>query len=132
MADEQTTAQAMAHYIEGIKAFGGGDHDAAVGHYDEALALDPDNTEILNAKSMALMNLERFEEAIEVGRRVVELDPEDALIHTSLSMIYQRMGKIDEAEEEAAHHRLKSWRQELKKNPGAPPPPEAGGINVIQ
>ncbi|QDV00110.1 photosystem I assembly protein Ycf3 [Planctomycetes bacterium Pla86] len=122
----------MSHYIEGIKAFGAGDHAAAVEHYDRALEIDPDNTEVLNAKSMSLMNLERFDEAIAVGQRVVELDPDDAMIHTSLSIIYQRMGKIDEAEAEAAHHRLKSWRQELKRNPGAPPPPEAGGINVIQ
>jgi len=122
----------MSHYIAGIKAFGTGDHQDAVGHYDRALEIEPKNTEVLNAKAIALMNLERYDEAIAAGKLVVEIDPEEALIHTSLSMIYQRKGMIDEAEEEAAHHRVKSWRQELKTNPGAPPPPEAGDMKIIQ
>lgn len=126
MSDDVNTA-----YIEGIKAFGAGNHDQAVEHYDRALALEPDNTDVLSAKAIALMHLERLDEAIETAKRVSVLDPEDAMVHTSLSMFYQRKGMIDEAEAEAAEHRLKSWRQELKRNPGAPPPDDSG-INVIQ
>ena len=126
MSDEATTA-----YVEGIKAFGAGKHEEAVEHYDRSLAADPDNTEVLNAKAIALMNLERFDDAVATARRASELDPEDAMVHTSLSMIYQRMGMIDEAEAEAAQHRLKSWKQELKQNPKAPPPDDSG-FNVIQ
>ena len=118
-------------YLDGIKAFGAGDHEAAVGHYDRALEMDPDNVDVLNAKAMALMHLERLDDAIATAQRVGELDPEDPMVHTSLSMFYQRKGMIDEAEAEAAQHRLKSWRQELKQNPGAPPPDDSG-FNVIQ
>lgn len=126
MTDEATTL-----YIEGIQAFGRGEHDVAVERYHASLAVRPDDTEVLNALSMALMGLERFEEAVEIGNKVVELDPDDPMIHTSLSMIYQRMGKIEEAEAEAAKHRMKSWKQELKANPNAPPP-EDGDFKVIQ
>ena len=126
MSDDIQTA-----YMEGLKAFGAGDCEAAVGHYDKVLAADPDHVAVLNAKAMALVQLERFDDAIATAKRAIELDPEDPMLNTSLSIIYQRAGKIDEAEAEAAEHRVKSWRQELKKNPGAPPPDE-GGINVIQ
>jgi Flp pilus assembly protein TadD len=118
-------------YLEGIKAFGAGDHQQAVACYDRALAIEPDNTDVLNAKAMALMHLGRLDDAIEAAKRVGELDPEDPMVHTSLSMFYQRKGLIEEAEAEAAQHRLKSWRQELKQNPGAPPP-EEGDFKVIQ
>jgi Flp pilus assembly protein TadD len=127
MNDDTTAA-----YLAGIKAFGAQRHEEALGHYDRALAGEPDCTEVLSATAIALMHLGRLEEAIATARRVSELDPEDPMVHTSLSMFLQRQGKIEEAEKEAAQHRLKSWRQELKRNPKAPPPTDAGGFHVIQ
>jgi Flp pilus assembly protein TadD len=81
---------------------------------------------------MALANAGELDEAITTANRIVELDAEDAFAHTSLSIFLQRKGLIPEAEAEAAKARLVSWKQELKKNPGAPPPPDAGGFNVLQ
>ncbi|MHC4893030.1 MAG: tetratricopeptide repeat protein, partial [Planctomycetota bacterium] len=106
MSDEVNDA-----YMQGLKAFGSGEHAAAVEHYDRALGLDPDNVAVLNAKAMSLVQLERFDDAIATVQRAIELDPEDPMLDTSLSIIYQRAGKIDEAEAAAAQHRLKSWRQ---------------------
>ena len=71
-------------------------------------------------------------EVREIGKRIVELDPDDAFAHTSLSMFYQRKGMIDEAEAEGAKARMLSWKEELRKNPDAPPPGPAGSMNVIQ
>ncbi len=71
-----------------------------------------------------------LDEAIQIGNRIVELDPEDPFAHTSLSMFLQRKGLIPEAEAEAAKARLVSWKLELRKNPNAPPPEE--GFKVLQ
>ncbi len=119
-------------YQEGMKHFAQQQHPAAVEAFRRALELSPDNTEVLHGLAMALMHAGELDDAIATGNRIVELDPEDHFAHTSLSMFYQRKGLIPEAEAEAAKARLISWKQELKKNPHAPPPPEAGGINVIQ
>ena len=121
MTDSDEEAR-QALYLEGLALFGKDEHDAALVKYDKALALDPDWTEALHGKAMALMRLERYDEAIEVGLRIVELDPNDAFAHTSLSMFYQRKGMIEEAEAEGAKARMISWKEELKKNPDAPPP----------
>lgn len=131
MADE-IEEKRQALYLEGLALFGKDQHEAAVEKYDAALALDPDWTEALHGKAMALMRLERYDDAIAVGKRIVELDPDDPFAHTSLSMFYQRKGMIDEAEAEGAKARMLSWKEELKKNPDAPPPGPAGGMNVIQ
>ena len=62
----------------------------------------------------------------------IEVDAEDPQAFTSLSMIYQRLDKIDDAEKAQAKARMLSWKQELKTNPNAPPPADAGGMNVVQ
>jgi Flp pilus assembly protein TadD len=118
-------------YLRGMTLFGKGQHAEAVAAYREALSEDPDQLDVLHALAVALMNAGDLEEAAKVGLRIVELDPEDPFAHTSLSMIYQRQGRIDDAEAESAKARLKSWKQELKQNPEAPPP-DGLDINVIQ
>ena len=47
-------------------------------------------------------------------------------------MFFQRKGDIEEAEKEGAKARMLSWKEELKKNPDAPPPGPAGSMDVIQ
>ena len=54
MTDSNEEAR-QALYLEGLALFGKEDHDAALVKYDEALALDPDWTEALHGKAMALM-----------------------------------------------------------------------------
>jgi tetratricopeptide (TPR) repeat protein len=127
-----TNDQRIEHYKEGLALFGQQKHAEAVEAYDKALAVSPDWTDALHGKAMAYMQLGKLDEAIATGLRIVELDPNDAFAHTSLSMFYQRKGLIEEAEKEAAKARMISWKEELKKNPDAPPPGPAGGMNVVQ
>ena len=122
----------QAPYLEGLALFGEDRHEEAIERYDASLEVDPEWTEAMHGKAMALMQLERYDEAIAIGLRIVELDPDDAFAHTSLSMFYQRKGMIEEAEAEGAKARMISWKEELKKNPDAPPPGPAGSMNVIQ
>jgi len=125
-------AAARDHYLKGLALFGRDEHVEAIDEYRKGLALEPENTEILLAMATAQMNAGRLDEAIATGRRLVELDATDPFAHTSLSMMYQRKGLIDEAEREQAKARMLSWKQELKKNPDAPPPGPAGGMGVVQ
>jgi tetratricopeptide (TPR) repeat protein len=125
-------SNAIELYKKGLALFGQQRHEEAIMAYDAALAERPDWEEALHGKAMALMKAGRLDEAITVGRRIVELNPEDAFAHTSLSIFYQRKGMIEEAEKEAARARMVSWKEELKKNPQAPPPGPAGGMNVVQ
>lgn len=119
-------------YLEGMQAYGEARHEDAIVKFDEALALSPDWTDALHGKAMALRQLGRYDEAIAVGQRIVELDANDPFAHTSLSIFYQLKGMIEEAEKEGAKARMLSWKEELKKNPNARPPGPAGSMPVIQ
>jgi Tfp pilus assembly protein PilF len=50
-----------------------------------------------------------------VAQRIAEIDPDDVLAHTSLSVLYQKKGMIPEAEAEGAKARVLGWKQQLKK-----------------
>ena len=58
---------------------------------------------------MSLMKLGRFPEAIEAGRKAVELRPNDQIGWTSLSLFYNRAGNIKEAEAAGAKAKILSW-----------------------
>ncbi len=62
----------------------------------------------------ALQEQGELDAAITVAQRLIELDPEEVLAHTSLSILYQHKGMIAEAEAEALKAKLLSWKQYLK------------------
>jgi Tfp pilus assembly protein PilF len=49
-----------------------------------------------------------------VANRIAELDPDDVLAHTSLSVLYQKKGMIPEAEAEGAKAGLPLPANELR------------------
>jgi Flp pilus assembly protein TadD len=95
-----------------------GDLEAAVTAYREALAIDPDYSDVWEGLSMALADLGRFDEAIEAATRVVQLSPDEQLPYTNLSRIYQRAGDVPKAEEWAAKGRVLEWKRQLKEGGG--------------
>lgn len=102
-----------------VDAVADGDPQAAVAAYREALAIDPDYADALEGLSMALADLERFDEAVAAAVRVAELMPDEILSYTNVSRIYQRAGDVPKAEEWAAKGRMVDWKQQLKS--GKPP-----------
>ncbi len=79
-----------------------GDKEAAVAKLNEALAIDPDFTLAHGMLAKLHADLAQTDKAIHHATRVVELEPDDAFSYTALSVIYQRCGRIPEAEEAKA------------------------------
>lgn len=86
--------------------------DEAVATYREALEADPTLPIAWNGLAMALAQQEDLDGAIEAAKKLVELEPDEPLGHTSLSMFYMRKGMIQEAEDEKAL----AMRLTMKKN----------------
>ncbi len=136
----------IEHYKEGLGHFGQNRFAEAIECYNKALEHDPDWVDVLHALAMSQMNSGQADIAIATGQRIVELDPEDAFAHTSLSIFYMRKSNtaeaagdadeakrlIDLAEKEGAQARMISWKEELKTNPDAAPPEAPGSMNVVQ
>ena len=115
MSNADTRQKAEDRYYVALDLMGDGHLEEAVGAYRESLTIDPTFTEAMHGLARALQDLERFDEAIEVAKRIAEIDPDDVLAHTSLSVLYQKKGMIPEAEAEGAKARVLGWKQQLKK-----------------
>ena len=116
MSDAEARQKAEDHYYAALDLVSDGEHERAVEEYQKSLEADPTFTEAMHGLSRALQDLGRFDEAIRVAKRIAEVDPEDVLAYTSLSVLYQKKGMIAEAEAEGAKARVLGWKQQLKGN----------------
>ena len=105
---EDSYYSALDHYAEGRLT-------EAIAEYQAAIASDPTFVDAMHGLARAYQDNQEFDRAIEVANRIVDLDPDDVLAHTSLSILYQRKGMVAEAEAEGAKARVLGWRQQLKQ-----------------
>ncbi len=110
--------KAEDHYYAALDLVAEGEQARAVEEYQKAVDADPTFTEAMHGLARALQDLDRLDEAIAVAKRLEQLDPDDVLVHTSLSVLYQKKGMIPEAEEEGNKARILGWKQQLKKGKG--------------
>ena len=117
MPDDTARQKAEDHYYAALDLVADGEHNRALAEYQNALDADPTFTEAMHGMSRALQDLGRLDEVIAVAKRIAELDPDDVLAHTSLSVLYQKKGMIPEAEAEGNKARVLGWKQQLKNKP---------------
>jgi Flp pilus assembly protein TadD len=79
-----------------------GDKPGAIAILEEAVAADPEFTIGHGMLAKLYVDLAESDKAIAHARKVVELEPDDTFSYTALSVIYQRCGKIPEAEQAKA------------------------------
>jgi len=115
MTDPNARQKAEDHYYTALDLMADGKLENAVVEYRKSVSADPTFTEAMHGLARALQDLQHYDEAIEVATKIAEIDPDDVLAHTSLSVLYQKKGMIPEAEAEGAKARVLGWKQQLKK-----------------
>lgn len=108
-----------ALYDEGLDLAFDEDYRAAIEKYRAALEIDPEYTDALHALAMAYAELGDLDQAIEAGKRLCEVAPDDILAHTSLSTFYMNKNMVPEAEAESAKARMLDWKRQLKEGGGS-------------
>jgi Flp pilus assembly protein TadD len=86
-----------------------GDKQGAVAKLEEAVSLDPKFAIGHGMLAKLYADLAEAEKAIAHAKKVVELEPDDAFSYTALSVIYQRCGRIPEAE----HAKAMAWQKQM-------------------
>ncbi|MGZ4832705.1 MAG: tetratricopeptide repeat protein [Terriglobales bacterium] len=113
MSDPRQAAE--DHYYHALDLYAEGRHEEAVAAYKQSIEADPTFTEAMHGLSRAYQDMNRLDDAIEIANRIAQLDPDDVLAHTSLSILYQKTGMVPEAEAEGNKARILGWKQQLKQ-----------------
>jgi Flp pilus assembly protein TadD len=114
MPEDRSREKAENHYYAALDLVAEGQPEAALVEYQKSLSADPAFTEAMHGMARTLGDLNRLDEAIAVAKQISDLDPDDILAHTSLSVLYQKKGMIPEAEAEGNKARILGWKQQLK------------------
>ena len=77
----------------------GGNNEAAIACYDQALKIKPDKHEAFYNKGTALSALGRHEEAIACYQKSLTLLPDDARTYYNIACCYALMGEVEQAVE---------------------------------
>src|SRR5579883_1034630 len=101
-------------YAEGIDHYGEGRNDEAVRCFRSAIDADAGYADAWEGLAMALAAQNKLDEAIAAAHKLVELNPNEVIPHTTLSMLYQRAGNIPAAEEEGGKARMLGWKADIK------------------
>jgi tetratricopeptide (TPR) repeat protein len=95
---------------KGVSAAKRGRFQEAVGAYDRALAINPNNALVCNWRGYALYRNQQYEEAADTLRRAISLDPSYAEAHYNLSLALWRLGEEDPA--------AKAYDRAIELDPG--------------
>ena len=97
-------------YDQAVALKDAGNLEGAVAKLKDILAIDAGHVLTHSALAVHCHKLGRPEEAIAHAVRVSELEPNDPFSFTQLSVIYQRCGKIPEAEDAMARAHMLQGR----------------------
>jgi Flp pilus assembly protein TadD len=107
------TFNADALSQSGLDLLHAGDAEGAARAFREAIAADPAHIEAHHGLIRALRDSEQFEAAVAAALALTVLTPNDPLAHTSLSIAFQKAGRVPEAEAAAGRARILEWKQQL-------------------
>jgi Flp pilus assembly protein TadD len=118
MPAHPTTAEELYH--QALDRLAEGDAAAAAEGLRRCLEADPGMLDAMHGLIRALQEQGDFDGAIKVAQRLIELDPDEVLAHTSLSILYQHKGMIAEAEAESLKAKLLGWKKHLQQQEPKP------------
>jgi tetratricopeptide (TPR) repeat protein len=81
----------------GIAAYGKGDFLGAIGNFDEAIRLDPDDAQSYNIRGNVWDELGIFERALADYDEAIRIDPNNPAVYHDRAILWQRQGALDKA-----------------------------------
>jgi Tfp pilus assembly protein PilF len=112
-------------YDEAMFNFSRGEFDEAIEKLKNVLMQEPENFDAQLALGMAYYRKGDLISAIAEGHKAEKLKPKEQLVHTNLSLFYQKIGDKVTAEKHGLQAKIESWREDAqnlskKKNEADP------------
>lgn len=108
-------------YDEAMFDYTMGDFATAGQKFQEMLNAQPDHFDAQLSLAMCYYRQGEYPRAIEEGHKAEKMRPNEQLVHTNLSLFYQKSGDKKTAEHHGLQARIASWKGNMAKpEPGAP------------
>ena len=88
--------------LRAVEEFSADREDSAMRLLERAVAVCPSYADAYESLGVIFGRHKRYDEAIELMERLIEVDPSSVMAHTNLSLYYNQLGRIEDAEREAA------------------------------
>ena len=88
--------------LRAVEEFSADREESAMRLLERALAVCPSYADAYESLGVVLGRHKRYDEAIELMKRLLVVDPASVMAHTNLSLYYNQLGRIEDAEREAA------------------------------
>jgi len=98
-------------YDDAMFDFSTGQFDSAIAKFEAILRQDPEHFDAQLGLGMAYYRKADYPRAIEEGHKAEKLQPNEQLVHTNLSLFYQKAGDKLKAEHHGLQARIASWRK---------------------
>lgn len=95
----ESSAQVKALFNEGSKLAEAGKHPEAIEAFQKALALDPQQANILGYMAESYRTLGKLDEALEAYKKAIAINPNDGVFYTNMGVVLDKMGKSAESME---------------------------------
>lgn len=102
-------------FQEGEQLFSDGAYERAIAKYDRALEKDAGHIHAKRGKARALLQLDRFPQALELFNELVALEPQFAGSYANRGILHDRMGRYEKAI--ADYERALALDPELNEGP---------------
>ena len=87
--------------LEAVEKFSSDLEEEAIVYLERAIAVCPRHADAYEALGVILGRHGRYEEAVGLMLQLLDVDPLSVLAHTNLSLYYNQLGRIEDAEREA-------------------------------
>ncbi len=108
---KQASAEVQALFTAGIDLAAQGKHEEAIAKFEEALKLDPEQSNIIGNMAESYSKLGKDNDALAAYQRAISVNPNDAALYTNMGVILSKMGKNTESQE--------AFKKAASLNPGA-------------
>lgn len=82
---------------KGIDQVKAGEYEDGLNYLDRALEINPESSDALNNRGVALFHLDRIDEALENLDRAIAIDPENVDAMRNMAFILRSQGNLDHA-----------------------------------
>lgn len=88
---------AILAYNRGFDEMGKGHNENAILSYRQAIQFDPSLIQAYNNLGNLLMQKNSYDETVQLYKKGIQIMPNEPLLHRNLGVLYEKLGKIQEA-----------------------------------